>query len=145
MRAGLSRFSGAASPPSKGRQLIVKNLNDLLAGRDAPQDFLAQRLVFDPRDEILRDLKIDIGLQQRETHLPQRVVDIGFADRPMTAKVLEDVLKLVAELRKHDDIGGGSPAISSSFSARPLVRLAWRSAVPWWRPGPAEEPTRRLS
>ena len=110
MRAGFSRFSGAASLPSKRRQLIMKNLNDLLAGRDAAQHFLAERLLFDPRDEILRDLEIDIRFQQREPHLPQRVIDVRLADRPMTAKILEDVLKLIAELRKHNEFSERWPA-----------------------------------
>src|SRR2546423_14109223 len=80
----------------------MKNLNDLLAGRDAAQDFLAESLLFDPANEILRDLEIDVRFEQRQAHLPERVIDVGLADRPMTAKILEDVLKLVAELRKHD-------------------------------------------
>src|ERR1700719_3048877 len=80
----------------------MKNLNDLLAGRNASQHFLAQRLLLDPRNEILRDLEIDVRFEKREAHLPERIIDVRLADRPKTAKVLEDVLKLVAELRKHD-------------------------------------------
>ena len=49
----------------KRRQLLVKNFNDLLAGRDAPQHFLTERLFFDPCDELLRDLEIDVRFQQR--------------------------------------------------------------------------------
>src|SRR3954469_7056648 len=79
----------------------MKNLNDLLTRRDAAEHFLAERLLLDPSDELLGNLEIDIRFQQREAHLPERVIDVGFADRAMTAKVLKDVLKLVAELRKH--------------------------------------------
>ena len=76
----------------------MKNLNDLLPGRDASQHFFAQRLLFHARDETLRDLEIDIRFQQREPHLPERIVDVRLRDRTMPAQVLEDVLKLVAEL-----------------------------------------------
>src|SRR5438270_9069329 len=79
----------------------MKNFDDLLARRDAAQHFFAERLFFDPSDELLGDLEIHIGFQQREADLAQRVIDVGFADRAMTAEVLKDVLKLVAELRKH--------------------------------------------
>ena len=82
----------------------MKNLNDLLAGRDAPQHLLAQRLVFDACDEVLRYLEVDICLQQGEPNLPERVVDVGFADRAMPAQVLENVLQLIAELRKHTEL-----------------------------------------
>ena len=76
----------------------MENLNDLLAGRDAAQHLFAQRLFFDPGDEILRDLVIDIGFEQSEPHLTHRVADVRFADRTMPAQVLKDVLKFVAEL-----------------------------------------------
>ena len=46
----------------------------------------------------LRDLEIDVGLEQRQPHLPHRVADVRLADRAVTAQVLENVLKFVAEL-----------------------------------------------
>ena len=98
----------------------MKNLNDLLAGRDAAQHFLAQRFFFDARDEILGDLKINIRFQQREPHLPHRIIDVRLADRAMPAQILEDVLKLIAELRKHNEISvPPAPLIFSSSSLAP--------------------------
>ena len=79
-------------------QLVVEDFDDLLAGRDAAEDFLAERLFLDPRDEILRDLEIDVRLEQRQPHLAHGVVDVRLADRPVAAEVLEDVLQLVGEL-----------------------------------------------
>ena len=60
----------------KRGQFVVKNLHHLLPGRDAPQHFFAQRLLFHARDETLRDLEIDIRFQEREPHLPEGIVDI---------------------------------------------------------------------
>ena len=50
-------------------QLIVENLNDLLAGRDAAQDILAERLGLDASDEVLGDLEMHVRLEQGEAHL----------------------------------------------------------------------------
>ena len=83
------------------RQFIVKNLNDLLTGRDAAQHGFAQRFFFDACDEVLRDLKIDVGFEQRQPHLAQRGVDVLLADFSVTAEVLKDLLQFVAQLRKH--------------------------------------------
>ncbi len=74
----------------------MKYFNDLLAGRDATQHFFTQCFFFDPRDKVFCDLEIDIGFEQRETDLAQRIVNVRFADRPVTAQVLENVLKLIA-------------------------------------------------
>ena len=79
----------------------MKNFNDLLAGRDAAQDFLTQGFFLYARDKVFRDLEIDIRFEQREADLPQRVVNVRLADRAVTSQVLEDVLKFIAELRKH--------------------------------------------
>ena len=56
MRPGLSRFSGRGIAAEEGGQFLVEDFDDLLAGRDAAQDFLAERLLLDPGDEILGDL-----------------------------------------------------------------------------------------
>src|SRR6185437_7665478 len=79
----------------------MKNLNDLLARRDTAQDFLTQGLFPYARDKTFRDLEIDIRLEQRKADLPQRVVNVRLADCAVTAQVLENVLKFIAELRKH--------------------------------------------
>src|SRR5262249_12217886 len=79
----------------------MKNLNDLLAGRDTAQDFLTQRFFLYPRDKTFRDLEIDIRFEQCKADLAKRVVNVRLADRAVTAQILEDVLKFIAELRKH--------------------------------------------
>src|SRR4029077_1604186 len=83
---------------------FVKYVNDLLAGCDATQHFLAQRLFFDPRDKVFCNLEIDICFEQRETDLAQCIINVRLADRPVTAQILENVLKLIAELGKHGSI-----------------------------------------
>ena len=45
-------------------------------GVSEPDDLLADRLVLDRRDEVLDDGQRDVGLEQREPHLAQRVLDV---------------------------------------------------------------------
>ncbi len=56
-------------------QFVVDDLDDLLAGLNALDDFLAERLVLDPLDEVAGNLEIHIGLEQGDAHFAQ-----GFAD-----------------------------------------------------------------
>ena len=79
----------------------MKNLNDLLARRDTAQDFLTQSFFLYARDKTFRNLEVDIRLEQCKADLPQRIVNVRLADRAVAAQVLENVLKLIAELRKH--------------------------------------------
>ncbi len=76
----------------------MKNLNDLLARGDTAKHCFAERFLFDARDEIFCDLKIDIGFEQGEPNLPQRIVDVRFGNGAMAAQIFEDFLQLIAEL-----------------------------------------------
>src|SRR3989442_1291560 len=90
--SGLTEIKRHAVAAEERSQLIVENLNDLLTRGDAAQNVFAERFCLDTRDEIFRDLKIDVGLEQSEPDLAQRAVDVGFADLPMAAQVLENIL-----------------------------------------------------
>ena len=70
----------------------MKDFDDLLAGRDAAQNFRPERLLLDPCDEILGDLEMDVRLQQRQPDLAHGVVDVPLADCAVPAQVFEDVL-----------------------------------------------------
>ena len=82
-------------------QFIVDDLDNLLAGMNALNDLLAERLGFDAFNEIAGDLEIDIGLQQGEAHLAQRIADVGLGNFAEAAQVLEGVLELVAQRIEH--------------------------------------------
>jgi hypothetical protein len=56
-------------------QLLVDDLHDLLAGREALRDVGAERALAHPRDEVLHDLEVDVRLEQREADLPHRARD----------------------------------------------------------------------
>ena len=61
-------------------ELLVDDLDDLLAGVEAAEDFLADRALLDARDELLDDLEVDVGLEQRQPDFAHGGVDVGLAD-----------------------------------------------------------------
>src|SRR4029077_12031973 len=80
----------------------MEDFYDLLTGRDAAENSFAKRFFFYPPDEFSGDLKIYIRFEQRQAHLTQRGVHVRFADDAVPTQILENFLKLIAELWKHD-------------------------------------------
>ena len=79
--AGLpDQVEGPVARRQQVDQLVVDDLDDLLAGGQALEDLLADRPLADPRDEVLDDLEVDVGLEQRQPDLAHRGVDVGLAD-----------------------------------------------------------------
>ena len=76
-------------------QLLVYGLHDLLAGREALQDFLAQRPLAHVGDELLDHLEVDVGLEQRETDLAHGARDRLFVQLPPSSDVAERALQAV--------------------------------------------------
>ena len=61
-------------------ELVVDDLDDLLAGGQALEDLRADGALADARDEVLDDLEVDVGLEQREADLAHGGIDVGLAD-----------------------------------------------------------------
>src|SRR5438309_9442664 len=83
-------------------QFVVENFYDLLSGRNTANNYFTQRFFLNTRNEFSGDLKIDIPFEQRQAHLAQRSVDIRLANYAMPSELLENFLKLVAKLWKHN-------------------------------------------
>ncbi len=62
----------------------MDQLDDLLAGVEALEDVVAERLGLHPRDEVLDDLEVDVGLEEREADLTHSLVD-GVLVQPLRA------------------------------------------------------------
>ena len=77
-------------------QLIVNDFDDLLAGLDALDNFLAERFNLHPLDKIAGHLEIDVGFQKRLAHFAQRVARVFLGDFPQSAEVPERILQLAA-------------------------------------------------
>ena len=82
-------------------QLLVDDLDDHLAGIEALEDPLADRLLADSGDEGLRDLVVDVGLEQGETDLAHRLVDVVLAQLSARAQVRHRALEALGELVEH--------------------------------------------
>jgi hypothetical protein len=65
----------------------VHRLHDLLARRDALQHLLSERPLAHVRDEILDDLEVDVGLEQREADLTHRTRDRLLVELAAAAEV----------------------------------------------------------
>jgi hypothetical protein len=75
-----------------GDQFIANDLDHLLSGRERGQHFLAQRLFANVVDQLLDDLEVDVGFQQRHTNFFQRFADVFFGQRALSAQVLKRTL-----------------------------------------------------
>ncbi len=77
------------------RQLLVHDLHDLLSRREALQDVLTERALLDRRREVLRDLEVDVCLEQGETDFSHRLGDGLLVEAASSAEAAESRLELV--------------------------------------------------
>ena len=83
------------------RQLVVDDLHDLLAGRQALEDLLAERPLTDGGDEVAHHREVDVRLEQREPDLAHRTRDRLLVELALLAQVAEGALQLVREAVEH--------------------------------------------
>jgi hypothetical protein len=72
----------------------VDDLDDLLAGVELADDLGPEAALLDGRRELLDDLEVDVGLEQRETDLAHGLVDVVLGQRAVGADVGERLLEL---------------------------------------------------
>ena len=82
--------AGAAHQPG---ELLVDDLDDLLAGVELADDVGAERALLHPRGEVLDDAEVDVGLEQREADLAHGLVDVVLGQRAVRAHVGEGLLE----------------------------------------------------
>ena len=78
-------------------ELLVDDLDDLLAGVELRRDLGAERALLDRRHELLDDPEVDVGLEQREADLAHGLVDVVLGQRAVGTDVGERVLELLGE------------------------------------------------
>ena len=78
-------------------QLVMDDLDDLLAGSDRADHFFADGALAHLLDEGLHDFERDVGLEQRAADLAQRRIDVGFAERAAAGEAIEDFPEPVAQ------------------------------------------------
>src|SRR3954465_7742569 len=83
------------------RELLVDDLDDLLARVELADDLGAEAALLDGRRELLDDLEVHVGLEQREADLAHGLVDVVLGQRPMGADVGERLLELLGKGVEH--------------------------------------------
>ena len=73
----------------EGDQLVVDVADDLLAGVDRAQHFLADRFLGDALDEDVGDIVVDVGVEQGAADLHQALADVGLGDPAAAAQLLQ--------------------------------------------------------
>ncbi len=76
-------------------QLLVDDLDHLLAGIEAAEHVGAEAALLDRGRELLDDLEVDVGLEQREADLAHRGIDVGLGQLSARADVGERRLEPV--------------------------------------------------
>jgi hypothetical protein len=83
------RFRRAVAAERR-HQLIVDDLDDLLAGLHRLDDVLADRLDLHLGDEVFDHRQRDVGFQQRHAHFAQRSLDVRFTQRAASGELVEN-------------------------------------------------------
>jgi hypothetical protein len=75
--------------------LVVHDLDDLLPRRKLLIDLLPDRLRSDPLNEILDDLEVHVGFEQRDSDLAHRQIEMLRRQATFAAQILDYLLELV--------------------------------------------------
>ena len=81
--------------------LVAHDAEHGLVRREAPEHVLADRALAHPLQELLHHLEVDVGLEQRETDLAQRNVDVGRRERTAAPEGAEHALQPVTQRVEH--------------------------------------------
>src|SRR5262249_37661708 len=84
------------------RELVVDDLHDLLARREALQDLVAERLLTDPAHEVADDGEVDVRLEQSQADLAHGTGDRLLVELAFLPEVAEGALELVGERVEHE-------------------------------------------
>ena len=73
-------------------QFVANDLYDLLSGTQALHHLLADGFGFDRVGELLDDLEVDVGFEQRHADFFQRFVQVSFGKLALAAQILKYAL-----------------------------------------------------
>jgi hypothetical protein len=79
----------------------VHHADQRLAGRQAAGHFRAERRGAHRLDEVLHHRQRDVGLEQRDAHFAQRLLDVGFGEARFAANVLYDAREPCGQCVQH--------------------------------------------
>jgi hypothetical protein len=85
-------------------EFAVHHADQRLAGREAADHFLAERLRAHRVDEVLHHRQRDVGLQQRDAHFAQRVLHVRLGEARFAADRLDDLREAGCEVVQHGGV-----------------------------------------
>src|SRR5262245_14280806 len=83
-------------------QLAMHELDEVLLGAQAPQHLLAERVLLDRLDEVADDADVDVGLEEREADVAQRLLDVSLADPSLPPQLAPQAVELLTQGFEHD-------------------------------------------
>jgi hypothetical protein len=83
-------------------QFFMDDLDDGLRRREALHHLRADGARLDLLDELLDDLVVDVGFEQRQAHLAHGGVDIALGQLAFAGKAVKDTLQFVGKALKHE-------------------------------------------
>ena len=84
-------------------ELLVDELDDLLAGVECLGRLDADGTLADARHHGAHHRHVDVGLEKSGADLAQHLVDIGLGEAALALDALEDSVETVGEIVEHDD------------------------------------------
>ena len=82
-------------------QLLVDDLDHLLAGVERAGQLGSARPLLDRGDEVLDHAQVDVSLEQRNPDLPRGGVDVGLGQTPLASQGLEGRRQAVLQGVEH--------------------------------------------
>ena len=121
-------------------QMVVDDLDDHLAGRDAFQHVLAHGLIAHGSQEILDHRQGDVGFEQRHAHFAQRRIHVALAQGAAPRQLVEHRAKARGQVLEHRPTPNSTNAQNAVTPVRETRGLADpdRSKAPklLWAAGP---------
>ena len=108
----------AEAPPISAASSSWTIFTTCWPGLSCADDLGAEAALLDGRRELLDDLEVDVGLEQRETDLAHRLVDVVLGQRAVGADVGERLLELLGKGVEHGPPVYGAAACADAGIGR---------------------------
>ncbi len=108
-QAGLLEPDRRVDRPHQLDQLVLHDLDDLLLGTDLLDHLGPDGLLGDPRHDLLDDVVIDVGLQERRADLAQALPHIRFSQDAADAETTESGTQPFLKIVEHDRMDTQQP------------------------------------
>ena len=120
-RRRATEIEAARSLAEQADELAMNEPQEVLLGGEAAQHFLTERVPLDRFDEVPDDLQVDVGLEERQAHVAERVLDVPFGDPSLSLQLAQQGIELLRESFEHDQ---GSPVRAKSGRYKKRVQNA---------------------